>query len=326
MFTRFRGTALSFLAISSLLVGCETGGTIIDDGGDPPLPPGDARVLSGEVTQSETITGPIVLTADAVIKQGVEITVGAGSSIQGQAGVFLRIEGTLNIAGTAQAPVSITPLAGQNAVGGISVDAGGSLSITHATGQDIAVLVNCAAGALACNLDNLQFTSVGKVLQTSGPSTLTNSEISDLQNGGITISAGANVTITDTSVHTSSHDLIIMSGGTLVFDHSRVGNTDPNATDHCGFHIGGADQLTITNSVLDSSVVGMMISGVKASTINYNNIALNGTDIQKIGNSPAVVDLQFNYWDEGAPQDLPAGEFNVANPSATPYPDAGPRI
>lgn len=321
MFTRFQGTALSCIAISSLLIGCETGGSQdIDD----PTPPGDARVLSGDITQSEALSGPIVVTTDATIKSGVEITIAAGSSIEAQAGVFLRVEGTLNITGTAQSPVSITPLAGQNAFGGISVDAGGSLSMTHATGQDVAVLVNCASGALACDLDNVQFTSVGKVLQTSGPATLTNSEISDLQNGGITISAGANVTITDSSMHTSSHDLIVMSGGTLVFDHSRVGNTDPNATDHCGFHIGGADSLTITNSILDSSVVGMMIAGTNGAKINYNNIALNDTDIQKIGPNTAV-DMQFNYWDEGAPDNLPAGEFNVGSPATSPYPDAGPR-
>ncbi|MEM9492147.1 MAG: right-handed parallel beta-helix repeat-containing protein [Myxococcota bacterium] len=319
------------LTLSVALIGCDVGSIDSGGGGGTPndpgnIPSGESIDISGDIAESATWSGAVRLVGETVIQPGVQIEVAPGTSITAAEAIFLRVGGTLTINGTAESPVSILS-AGTAAWGGISVQEGGTATINHAVGQGVSVLMDCKAGALGCNLNSVDFSFGGATIamRTAGPSTIDRSILEDMGNGSVTINAGADLTITDSRIFHSTHDIVIMQGGSLTIDHSELGGTQADSYEHCDLHIGRADALTITNSNIVSSVVGMMIANADGAVINRNNFMENGAgaDIDPIGPN-SNVNLQNNYWDQGAPTYLDAA-FDVSSPAATPFAEAGPR-
>ena len=237
-------------------------------------------------------------------------------------GTTLHVGGTLNVGGTADSPVTILPVTGAPNWAGIAVDSGGTISMSNAMGTDVATLVYCHNGA-TCDLDHVDFSSMGNAIVAEGKATISASRITDVANGGVTVRTGGDLTITDSYVQNSQGDIIVVSGGKLDIEYSDVGHAQ-GSYDHCDFHINSADSLTISHVNIADGVYGMMLAGTTNAVIQYNNFTGNGTgnDIDLIGANSGA-DLQYNYWDQGAPA-LGAG-YNTANAAGAMLTDAGPR-
>src|SRR5689334_10279500 len=96
------------------LAACTVGSTdpIVGGGGDDgPGDPSDG-MISGAITENQTWTEAIELVGEATIMPGVTVTVDPGTSITAKDGVTLRVQGSLEIAGTADATVSLEPATG----------------------------------------------------------------------------------------------------------------------------------------------------------------------------------------------------------------------
>lgn len=309
-------SGIAALLLSACVVGSEVPG---GGNGDDDVPPPTG--IAGSITSNQTWSGAQTITANATIEAGVTVTVSAGAAIEAKDGVTLRVKGTLRVEGTDAAKVTFLPTADALTWAGIVADAGGTVDLAYVEGTDVATLVYCHAGA-TCDLDHVVFDDLGKALVVEGTATLTKSRISKVQNGGITVSNG-DLTITDSYMLTSSGDVIVQNGGSLVIDHSEVGEA-MGSYEHCDLHVGSAATLRITYSNIHSGVYGLMLGGTSGAVMQYNNWTENGagTDISEVGVNTNV-DLRFNYWDQGAP--ALGAQYNVASASPTRIADAGPR-
>ena len=313
--------ALPFaLLLSACVVGSEDPGPGGGGGGDDddvPPPTG----IAGSITSNQTWSGAQTITANATIEAGVTVTVSAGAAIEAKDGVTLRVKGTLRVEGTDAAKVTFLPTADALTWAGIVADTGGRVDLAYTEGTDVATLVYCHTGA-TCNLDHVVFDDLGKAIVVEGTATLTKSRISKVQNGGISVNNGS-LEMTDSYAITSSGDIIVQNGGSLVIDHSEVGDA-MGTYDHCGLHIGSATTLRITRSNIRASVYGMMLGGTNGAVMQYNNWSENGagTDISEVGTNTNV-DLRFSYWSQGAPN--MGAAYNVSSPATARITDAGPR-
>jgi hypothetical protein len=316
MFSMHKTT--SFLALGSFL-------TLAGCSADMPMPEPDPGALqvSGSITQDTAWEGTINMVEETVIEAGVTVTVAPGTTFKGAQNAILRVYGTLNVNGTDTDPVAMDPLTGAPSWGGITVESGGEAALAYATGENVASLLYCKQGAVFCALDSVDFTSIGNAMITNAPARIDKSTLIDMANGAITVGAGGDLTITDSYVLTSSHDLIVTSGSArLTVDYTEIGGAQ-GSYEHCNFHIGGAEYLSITNSNIISSVYAMMIGSTTSAVVQYNNIIDNDNDIQDYGNNTGV-DMRYNYWSKGAPS-LGAA-FDTSSPAASAYEQTGPRI
>jgi len=310
-------SGIAAVLLSACVVGSEGPGGGDDGDDDVPPPTG----IAGSITSNQTWSGAQTVTANATIEAGVTVTVSAGAAIEAKDGVTLRVKGTLRVEGTEAAKVTFLPTTDALTWAGIVADAGGTVDLAYVEGTDVATLVYCHTGA-TCDLDHVVFDDLGKALVVEGTATLTKSRISKVQNGGISVSNG-DLTITDSFMLTSTGDVIVQNGGSLVIDHSEVGEA-MGSYEHCDLHVGSATTLRITYSNIHSGVYGMMLGGTSGAVMQYNNWTENGagTDLSEVGVNTNV-DLRFSYWDQGAPN-LGAA-YNVASASPTRIADAGPR-
>ncbi|HUH01024.1 MAG TPA: right-handed parallel beta-helix repeat-containing protein [Kofleriaceae bacterium] len=318
------------LLVLALFVPACTVGDTGNPGGSPDAgaPAVDADLngsaeIKGSIGENSAWGGMVTLTENATIEPGVLVTVAPGTVFQGAQGTTLTVHGTLQVEGTAAAPVTMNPIEGDGGWGGILVEAGGSVSLSHATGTKVATLVSCKAGAAQCAMDSLEFTDLGIAMTAASVATISKSSFRNLANGGISVSGNGDLTVTDTYIWTSTHDLVVASGGRLIIDHSEIGGAQ-QSYEHCDLHISAASELRITNSNIVSAVYGMMIGGTTNAVIQYNNFMENdpGQDVDPVGANTGV-DLRFNYWDQGAPTIGP--DYDTSSPAATAYAEAGPR-
>lgn len=303
------------------LVACTVGEPGGGDDDDPPIPV--EGEISGAITANQTWSGTVTLVADATIADGVTVDVAAGTRFEGKMGTTLRVAGTLRVNGTEASPVTMVPTADALTWAGIVVDAGGSATLTHATGERVANLLYCHADTEGCVLDHVTFVEVGSVLIAEDDAAIRGSVVTDMNNGGVTVTAG-NVTITDTHLLTSGGDILIQNGGSLTIEYSEIGEADASY-EHCDLHINSAASLRITRSNIRAAVYGIMLGGTTNAVMQYNNFVENnaGNDISPVGENTGV-DLRFNYWDHGAPALGP--EYDVSSPAAARIADAGPRL
>ncbi len=326
-------SSVAALALSVLTGACMVTSPVSDgaptpggDVGQPtPMPtPNAGSGIAGEITSSTTWSGAVELAADATIAAGVEVTIAAGTAFTAADGAKLRVLGTLVVAGDASANVTMEPAAGAISWGGIVAEAGGAVTIEHARGSDVASLLYCHSGALTCAIRRAEFSSIGNALIAESVASIEKSSFVELANGGVTVRAGGDLTITDTYLITSDHDLVIASGGRLTIDHSEIGGAQ-GSYEHCDLHIGGAEAVSVTNSNIISGIYGVMIGATDGAVFQRNNFMGNdpGNDILQIGTN-SNGDMRFNYWDQGAP--ALAGVFDTSSPAAQPHPDAGPRM
>jgi hypothetical protein len=312
-------TSIASLAFALLLSACTVGSVENGDdtGGDDA--PG---TISGAITEDASWSGTVEISADATINPGVTVTVTPGTEITARNGVGLRVQGTLEVLGTAAAPVSMIPTADALTWAGIVADPGGSVHVTYATGTDVAVLLYCHDGAILCHLDHLDFTGISQAIVAEDLALVTDSRIVDIANGGLTIRGPAgDLTVRDSYIMTSSGDLIVQQGGSLLVEYSEIGDTQ-GSYDHCNFHISGAASLTITKTNIINGVVGMMIGGTTGASITGNNWMGNDSDVQEVGDN-LTVNMTGNYWLNGAPVLGP--DYDVSNPAIEQILDAGPR-
>lgn len=294
-------------------------------GGDPPG--GDdvpvAGEISGTISADQTWSGTVTLVGDTTIAAGATVTIAAGTHVEARQGVTLRVGGTLLADGTAAAPITLNPTADATAWSGVVVDGGGAATLTYVTGAHVATLLYCHAGATACVLDHVTFSDMAKALQAEADATIDHSHLSKVDNGGVSILAG-DVTIRDTTLLTSTGDVVIGNGGSLTIQYSEIGEA-MGSYEHCDLHINGATALRIEHSTIRAAVYGMMIGGTNGAVIQYNNFVDNevGKDISEVGTNTAV-DLRFNYWSNGAPTGLGAA-YDVSSPAPARLTDAGPR-
>jgi hypothetical protein len=316
---RITTTSLAF-AFGLLLSACTVGS--VDNTGDDV---GDDApgTISGAITEDATWSGTVEISGDATINAGVTVTVTPGTEISARNGVGLRVQGTLEVAGTAAAPVSMLPTADAMTWAGIVVDPGGSAHLAYAQGTDVAVLMYCHDGSILCHLDHVEFTGISQAIVAEDLALVSDSRITDIANGGITVRGTAgDLTVRDSYVLTSGGDLIVQQGGTLLVEYSEIGDT-LGSYDHCDFHISGAASLTITKTNIINGVVGMMIGGTTGASITGNNWMGNDTDVQEVGTN-VTVDMTGNYWANGAPTLGP--DYDVSNPALEQIADAGPRL
>jgi|GEM_PF-2169105 len=296
-----------------------------DDGGetpDAPTPPtpmeGD---ISGAITSDTVWSGSLRVVANVEIAAGVQVTVEPGAQIQLATGAFVKVAGALAVSGTADAPVVLSPI--EVGYGGVEVLPGGSavLSFVDATGA--ASLLHCDAGAVRCELTDSQVFNVGKAVDTDADALIARTTINDMANGGVTVRTGATLEIVDSTLFSSTHDIIIVSGGNLIVDYSEIGGAQASY-EHCNFHIGAADTVSVTNSNIISSIYGVMIGNSAGPVFRNNNFMENdpGQDVLDLGGSSAV-DMSGNYWDQGAPELGP--QFDTSGAVATPL-AVGPRL
>jgi hypothetical protein len=325
--------ASSVLAALALLAagGCGTpSGAATDgsgggssDGGGPGTDAGSPATtteVSGSLTASGTWSDGILLTGDTTIEAGVTITVSPGTEIHGNTGVRLFVNGTLDVQGTDAQNVTFAAAAGAPTWAGIRVEAGGTLSMTYTTATTTQNVVLCDTGAVSCDLDHIRFFGVSKAFEYRAPGTVSFASIQDIDDGGVAVAPGGDVTITDSYIWASSADLVKTSGGSFSIDHCEIGSS---ATyQHGLIHIGAATTATITNNTLVGGVYAFMIGNTAGTAVNYNNIVDNDTRVLNLG-GVTNVDMRFNYWDTGAPS--LGASYDTSSPAAAPYTDVGPR-
>jgi hypothetical protein len=164
---------------------------------------------------------------------------------------------------------------------------------------------------------------IGKAVEIYAPATIDRTTINEMNNAGVTIGAGGDLTITDSVLLQSSHDLIVMSGGSLSMTYSSIGGAQ-SSYEHCNYHIGSADSIVVTDSIIGSSVYGIMLGNIDGSVWTNNNFTENnpGNDVLDLG-GVTNADMRQNYWDQGAP--APGAGYDTSTPLAAPNPSAGPR-
>jgi hypothetical protein len=318
----FAGLTLLFSAACTVgtLGGPDPGGGTGSDPGSGTGSDPQSGQISGNITSDQTWSGNVTIAGNTVIDAGVTVTVAAGTTIEGKAGASVHVSGVLDMQGTKDSVVTVLPVQGVPTWPGFVADQGGSLTMTHVMGSNIATLAYCHAGA-TCSLDHVDFSAMGLAVAVEGTMTINASRLTQVSNGGVTITGG-DLKIVDSYVLTSQGDIIIQNGGKLDVQYSEIGDAQ-GSYEHCDFHINSAASLSITHSNIRNGVYGMMIGGTTNATIQYDNFVKNGkgTDIDPLSTNTNA-DFQYNYWDQGAPT-MPGGNF--ANTMAAMITDAGPR-
>src|SRR5262245_7064220 len=313
-----RISALSLMFSAACTVGSLGGGDPGPGTGSGSDPNPTTGTISGDITSDQTWSDKVTIGGNTNILAGVTVTVSPGAMIEAKAGATVRVAGTLKIAGTKAAGVTILPVQGTPTWPGFVADTGGNLSMTYAMGTNIATLVYCHTGA-TCALDHVEFSAMGNAVVAEGTATITASRLTQVANGGVTISNG-DLKIVDSYILTSQGDIIVQDGGKLDVTYSEVGDAQ-GSYEHCDFHINSAASLSITHSNIRNGVYGMMIGGTTNAILQYDNFLANTTDLDPIG-ANTNADFSNSYFDKGAPT-MAGGNFaNVATATVT---DAGPR-
>jgi hypothetical protein len=305
-------------SVLASLAACTVGDSTGDDDTTPVV-----GEVSGTISANQTWSGTVTVISDVTIAPGATVTVDAGTQLLAKQGTTVRVQGTLMVNGTVAAPVTMNPTTDATAWAGLVVDGGGAATIMYAHGAKVATLMYCHANAAACVLDHVTFSDMNKALQTEGTASILNSNLSKVQNGGVTSNNG-DLTIRDSKLLTSTGDVIIQNGGAMTIEYSEIGEAT-GSYEHCDLHVNSATTLHINHSNVRAAVYGMMIGGTNGAVMQYNNFVENDAnkDISEIGANTAV-DLRFNYWDHGAPTALGAA-YDVASPATARITDAGPR-
>lgn len=269
------------------------------------------------------------MTADATIAAGVTVIIEAGSEFIASEGVRIRVEGSLQVQGTEALRVTMHSDAGPlapdetplSAWAGFTVASGGSARIANVDGSGVATLLYCSAGAVQCEIEGIHFNTVGNIVVAEAPTSIVASSIETL--GTISVSGQGSLSIVDSRIFNSQHDIIVVNGGNLSIDHSEIGGAT-GSYEHCNLHIGEAASVSVTNSNITSAVYGLMLGDTDGAIFNNNNFSLNETsDVLQVG-EVLNANMTGNYWDGGAPN-LGAA-YDVSNALQTAVTEAGPRV
>jgi hypothetical protein len=142
--------------------------------------------------------------------------------------------------------------------------------------------------------------------------------------GGITVSNTGHVIASDTRMSTVSHDLLVISGGTIDIQYSWIGlAAGLTDTTHCDMHIqGGGPTVTVTHSNLSTAVYGVMLYTGTGVDFTYDNWFGNATDIDETVGPPVSADISNSWFEAGVPTYSGLTKTNMASSQVA---DAGPR-
>jgi hypothetical protein len=191
----------------------------------PDAPPG-ATAVSGTIATSTTWTGTIVMTGKTTIPAGVTVTIAPGTIFHG--GTFqLLVQGTLQVAGTSAAKVTMDSAAGAHWAG-ITVATGGTLQMTY--GVIITGGIHTTGGS-ATITDSQMSQATGDFLTMSGGKIDVSYSAIGLEPGGVVHDTthcdlhfggvGNTISITHSNISTASYGLMFYSGSGAVLTHNN---------------------------------------------------------------------------------------------------------
>ncbi len=337
-------STLSVLSLAILSAGCSVG-----TASDPVVEPGGGSGggggggggggegegegtagLVGTVTEDLSLSGTIAVSGDVTIAAGTTVTIEAGSEFSAAEGVTITVQGSLQVLGSEESRITMHSSTGAlsptdsvvSAWAGVIVESGGAAKFSHVDGSGVATLLYCKAGAVQCEISNVNFNSVGNFAVAEAATSIVASSIETL--GTISLRGEGSLSIVDSRIFNSGHDIVVASGGDLSIDHSEIGGA-MGSYEHCNLHIGSAATVSVTNSSITSAVYGLMIGGVDGAVFSNNNFTLNETsNVLQVG-TVTNANLSGNYWEGGAPADL-SDAYDVSNALAEPVVGAGPRV
>jgi len=231
--------------------------------------------------------------------------------------------------------------------GSITADAtwSGTVNLTAATSIAPGVTVTMMPGTLVLGASGGKITIAGRldVQGTSAcPVSLRPSETAwsglvvaaggeliahyvDQLGGGILLQSAGKATIIDSRMSHTTHDFLIMSGGTLDLEYSWVG-VEAGAADttHCDLHFAGTtvNTIKVTHSNLSTAVYGLMFYNGMNADFTYNNWFGNLRDIDIDPTRQVNGDFSFGWFEKGAPSIV---GITVNSPATARLTDAGPR-
>ncbi len=249
-----------------------------------------AATVCGAISQSQTWDpsgNPYVVTCNTTVASGVTLTIVAGAIVKFQgASAGLVVNGTLQVQGTAQAPVVLTSV-NDNSVGGstgtgtpapadwsgVQVNGGGTLSLTSAT------LSYAANPAISNNGGTVTLTSA--ILSADGPNPSytgcpTCSGSVFYQNGGSTTLSGTMITGYERAGYSggSAAGVDATGGGTLSISGSAFAvGSGPSARFVYGVLIEGSAapvSASITGSTFSGGTDGVIAAYPDTLTITGN--------------------------------------------------------
>jgi hypothetical protein len=329
--TNSKNLLVLLVALSSVggIAGCSGS----DDGGQTPPPTETKPLFNYENVE-------VRLDADLVVPAGHRGRIGPGAVLIADADIQIRVEGVLDVEGSAESPSRFTGSGTASSWYGILVAAGGRLTLKHAELKEARYGVHALAGS-SYEMDYADISGGFKAAVLESDGTIDHShfagapptsiavtlEVSiDDPNGTMTI-MNASPTVKNSSFDGASAytDMVRIGGqASPTFDHVQMQNA------HCGFHTFGGVNTSprITNSVFQNLSYGIMAFQTKPSfesCVFQNNTNDVGLCLGAAADNAPV--LSGNYYASGSPA-IDAGCFaigtNDPNPAASPIEGAGP--
>jgi len=231
--------------------------------------------------------------------------------------------------------------------GPITADAmwSGTINLTAAANVPVGVTLTMLPGTLLLGATAGKITVAGKLdIQgtkacpvTARPSDATWSGIVvasggeldahylDQTGGSILLQGTATATIIDSRMARTTHDFLVMSGGTLDLEYSWMGvEAGQPDTTHCDLHFAGTvtNTLKVTHNNISTAVYGLMFYNGMGADFTYNNWFGNLRDIDIDPTRQVNGDFSFGWFEKGAPSLVGVTVNNLATDRLT---DAGPR-
>ncbi len=137
----------------------------------------------------------------------------------------------------------------------------------------------------------------------------------EMTGGAFQMRSTSTTTITDSLFSKASHDLVVMTGGTLSFMYSQVGlSTATGDTTHCDLHFGGVNPVIVaSHSNFNTSSYGVMFYAGQNADFTYTNWANNEVNVDGIAGS-VTGDFSNSYFMGAAPT---GNSYTLTNVSAT---------
>jgi hypothetical protein len=214
-------------------------------------------------------------------------------------------------------------------VGSTVIDPGATITVMPGTTVDVGTDVTIAvSGAL-----DIRGTRASKVVFRSATpdeywigiavrgGTVTASYLVEV-GGGLNITTGGKVVLTDSHLSHTLGDLLVMAGGTLDMTYSAIGLDAGRDTTHCNLHIAGAPTITATHSTISAAAYGMMLYGGTNADFRYTNWLGNGIDVATEPAYSVTADFSDSYFARGAPTYV---GFTAQNMASALVADAGVR-
>jgi hypothetical protein len=140
--------------------------------------------------------------------------------------------------------------------------------------------------------------------------------------GGITVSGTGKVMARDSHYWQVTHDLLVVSGGTVDMQYSWIGVADgqPNYT-HCDMHFEGGS-ITMSHSNVSASLYGVMLYTGNTVDFTYDNWFSNSVDLDILPAPLPHADISNSWFKKGNPTNATLTKNNMATSMVA---DAGPR-